>query len=409
MPLPNAGTRIVVEHHPLFRGHRRRRHAGALHGDHQRLRFVVLLHRTAAVFDVGHDELLEIPDVVVRDALHGRELGGAEHAEGLAELEVGRHQCALLRLLPQHPHPLHGPAPPRRRHGLSRPRPRCRRGRRRAPEGGDEVLGDAGAHLAVHVEDLDDGAFHGVEDEALPLHAVPVGADLHEQVEQVLAPGHAVQQARLLVLGAGVVVFLGGEEGAGVEEAEVGAHEGGEAGRGAVPEVGEVEGHAAAGAGLREEEQAVREHERLERHGPAARPARAARQRPHERRRRGRARQVQHPRRGAAVHEAVVVAGGADDRRVQFGRAAPDPGRRAQRPRRARQAQALLVLGRRGRALPPLPRRRHWRPADRPSSPIDCPSRQLEPILAAMGGSSRTVRRIGGQSSDVWTDICVNR
>jgi hypothetical protein len=124
---------------------------------------------------------------------------GNSHAQALAQLEVRRQLHALLCSLPQHPHPLRSPPLSRFHHRLSVPRPRrCRRSApsRRCRRGTARCRSISGCRP----RDLDDDAVHRLDDEPL-LHTDPVRPDLHEQVQQVLQLGDAVQPHVLLLLG----------------------------------------------------------------------------------------------------------------------------------------------------------------------------------------------------------------
>lgn len=144
------------------------------------------------------------------------EFPNVDDAERAAELEVRRQLRALLRRLPEHLYPRHGG-----RFGLSWSR------RRRGHA--DEEPRDAGAYLAVDLEDFDEGAVHGFQDEG-HLHAVAVRADLEKQLEQELQLRYSLEAGDAVVVAVAGDVFFRREEGAVVEEAEVGADERGEGG-----------------------------------------------------------------------------------------------------------------------------------------------------------------------------------
>ncbi|CAL9777449.1 unnamed protein product [Musa acuminata subsp. burmannicoides] len=321
--IPGMPLCLFVEDHPPLGDHR----PGTAFCPSEFLLLLFLLRNAA------EQQLLEVGDVLVGDALHRGDLRRADDTEGAAEIEVSGKLRALRRCSPKHPHS-----------DLSSPSP-CFRSSimngfgRVVAEDVDEEVSNSVADAAVDLQDFDHDAVHGLEDEPHP-HAVSVRPDLQQEVEEGL---EALELSEVSVrLGVLLVprfrgwagrkggvfdgLVVGGEEGAVVEEAEVGADEGGEAGRGgAVAEVGEVEGEAAkAGGGRRvlgAEEETVGEEERLEGDGPGMGAGGTVGQGPHERveeRRRGGARPRVDASRALVINRPLVVARGPDHRRIHL-------------------------------------------------------------------------------------------
>lgn len=239
---------------------------------------------------------------------------------------------------------------------------------------------DSVADAAVDLEDFDRYAVHGLEDEP-HAHAVCVWTDLQLAVEEGLEALELREVGvgfRLLLVtwsgsrdgrkGGAFDWLLGVEMGAVIEEAEVGADEGGEAGggRGAIAEVREVEREATeASCGRRvvgAPEKAVGKEERLESHCPGAGAFGAAGDNPHRRveeRGGGGVGPPEDAPRALVIHRAFVVARGPNHLRLHLRPSWTTGEVVAAGLGHRRQTEALFILGGRRHATPPLARRRH--------------------------------------------------